>query len=77
MFDFGIVKVVLDLIPTGNGLRPNCVQPVGKVVLDLIPTGNGLRPNCVQPVGKVVSLALDNSLCLPYTPNRTMARAKG
>jgi hypothetical protein len=30
----------LDLIPTGNGLRPSFAQPVGKVVLDLIPTGN-------------------------------------
>src|SRR5229473_6937574 len=99
LFDFGIVKVVLNLIPTGNVpcngscqrryastdcvrqarpkavLRPNFVQPVGKVVLDLIPTGNGLRPNFVQPVGKVVSL--DNSFCLPYTPSRTMVRAKG
>src|SRR6266446_10140304 len=26
-------KVVLDLIPTGNGLRPSFAQPVGKVVL--------------------------------------------
>jgi hypothetical protein len=47
-------KVVLDLIPTGNGLRPGFAQPVGKVVLDLIPTGNGLRPGFAQPVGKVV-----------------------
>jgi len=25
-------KVVLDLIPTGNGLRPSFAQPVGEVV---------------------------------------------
>src|SRR6266849_8684294 len=34
-----------------------------------------LRPNFVQPGGKVVSL--DNSFCLPYTPNRTIVRSKG
>jgi hypothetical protein len=62
LFDFGTMKVVLDLIPTGNGLRPNFVQPVGKVVLDLIPTGNGLRPNFVQPVGKVVHILIQAQL---------------
>ena len=46
--------VVLDLLPTGNGLHPSFAQPVGEVEGDLLPTGNGLHPSFAQPVGEVV-----------------------
>src|SRR5258708_16979436 len=45
-------KVVLDLIPTGNGLRPTCGQPVGEVVprTGFEPVIFALKGRCPRPL---------------------------